>query len=452
MSGCRMSLQQAADAVHGTLAAGAEGDKVFYGVSTDSRKIETLQLFVALKGPNFDGHEYVARVSQVASAAIVDHEIDCGLPQIVVPNTHDALGQLAASWRATLNIPVIGVTGSNGKTTVKEMLASIFGVSGNTFATKGNLNNDIGVPISLLSIDQTHATAIIEMGANHPNEISYLTNIARPNIALVNNAGEAHLEGFGSLLGVAKAKGEIYQGLVLGGTAIVNVDDEQAPLWLELCKDYNVLSFAMDKPADVKGKLIESGNVLLSTPLGEIEFQPPLVGKHNVMNALAAASAAIAAEIPLAQIKQGLESMKPVPGRLEPAFGYSGALYINDAYNANPLSTRAAILVLKQYSGQKILVLGDMGELGEDTEAMHSEIGLYAKTNGVDKLLSYGSLSENATTSFGANAKHFNSQEELTEHLKQIVNEKSTVLIKGSRSMKMEKVFESCTSSKGGES
>jgi len=450
MSGCQMSLLQAAKAVNGSLSAQADGERIFNGVSTDSRNIGEQQLFVALKGPKFDAHDYVARISKIASAAIVEHVIECELPQIIVSNTHYALGQLAAAWRAALNIPVIGITGSNGKTTVKEMLAAIFSVSGNTFATKGNLNNDIGVPLSLLSVDKTHATAIIEMGANHPNEIAYLTNIARPNIALVNNAGEAHLEGFGTLKGVATSKGEIYQGLVLGGTAIINADDQFAPLWRELCRDYNVLTFGMENPADVLGSKNKSGTVTVRSPAGEFEFKPALVGKHNIMNALASASAAIAAEVPLAQIKQGLESMQPVPGRLQPAFGINGALFINDAYNANPLSTRAAILVLKQYSGPKILVLGDMGELGEDTGTLHSEIGLYAKTNGIDKLLGFGPLSENAIVTFGSNGKHFDSKQALVDHLKQIVTKDSTVLIKGSRSMKMEQVFESCTDNKEG--
>jgi len=452
MSGCRMSLQQAADAVGGILTRKDSASLVFDGVSTDSRNIDEQELFIALKGPNFDAHDYVGRISQVAAAAIVEREIECDLAQIVVSNTHYALGQLASAWRTTLNIPVIGVTGSNGKTTVKEMLAAIFGVSGNTFATKGNLNNDIGVPLSLLSIDKTHATAIIEMGANHANEIAYLTNIARPNVALVNNAGEAHLEGFGSLEGVAKAKGEIYQGLVLGGTAIINVDDRFAPLWQDLCRDYQVLTFAMDKTADVRAEIQSNANVKVTTPAGEFVFLPPLVGRHNIMNAMAATAASVAAEVPLPQIKQGLESMRPVPGRLQPAKGINGALFINDAYNANPLSTRAAISVLKQYKGPKILVLGDMGELGNDTESLHSEIGLYAKTNGIDKLLGFGPLCENAIAAFGANGKHFDSQEALTEHLKKIVTGESTVLIKGSRSMKMEKVFESCTDSQGGKS
>jgi len=450
MSGCQMSLQQVALAVHGALSAKAQGDALINGVSTDSRKIEEQQLFVALKGPNFDAHDYVARVSQIAAAAIVEREIECDLPQIVVAKAHDALGQLAAAWRAALNIPVIGVTGSNGKTTVKEMLAAIFSVSGNTFATKGNLNNDIGVPLSLLSVDKTHATAIIEMGANHANEIAYLTNIARPNIALVNNAGEAHLEGFGSLKGVARAKGEIYQGLVLGGTAIINADDQFAPLWRELCANYTVLTFGLEKTADVKASRDDSGSVSVQTPAGEFEYKPALIGKHNILNAMASTAAAVAANVPLAQIKQGLESMQPVPGRLQPAIGINGALFINDAYNANPLSTRAAIMVLKQYAGPKILVLGDMRELGVDEESLHSEIGLYAKTNGIDKLLGFGPLSENAISAFGSNGRHFDSQEELSQHLKQIVTADSTVLIKGSRSMKMEKVFESCTDKKGG--
>jgi len=452
MSGCQMSLQQATDAVSGNLSDKSEAGRIFNGVSIDSRNFDEQQLFIALKGPNFDGHDYVARLGQVAAAAIVERAIDCELPQIIVPNSHYALGQLASAWRAALNIPVIGVTGSNGKTTVKEMLAAIFSVSGNTFATKGNLNNDVGVPLSLLSIDKTHATAIIEMGANHPNEIAYLTNITRPNIALVNNAGEAHLEGFGSLLGVAKAKGEIYQGLVLGGTAIINADDQFASLWLDLCADYNVLTFGIENSADIQADKNISGSVTVRTKVGEFEYQPALVGKHNIMNALAATSAAVAAEVPLTQIKQGLESMQPVPGRLQPAIGISGALFINDAYNANPLSTRAAIMVLKQYAGPKILVLGDMGELGDDTESLHSEIGLYAKTNGIDKLLAFGPLSENAVAAFGANGKHFETQEDLIGHLKQIVSENSTVLIKGSRSMKMEKVFESCTDSNRGTS
>lgn len=450
MSGCQLTLQQAAAAMDGSLSENADPQQSFDGVSTDSRTLQEKQLFVALKGPNFDGHEYVKRVSQLAAAAVVEKAVDCELPQIIVSNTLRALGQLAGVWRATLNIPIIGVTGSNGKTTVKEMLASIFGVSGNTFATKGNLNNDIGLPLSLLSIDKTHAFAIIEMGANNPNEIAYLTNITRPNIALVNNAGEAHLEGFGDLEGVAKAKGEIYQGLVLGGTAIINADDKFADLWRGLTRNYNVLCFGMENEADIKATLLAAGKVKVATPAGEFEFQPPLVGRHNILNAMAACAAAVAAEVPLPQIKQGLELMQPVPGRLQPAKGIQGALFINDAYNANPLSTRAAITVLKQYEGKKILVLGDMGELGEESEALHGEIGLYAKTNGVDHLLGYGPLCLEAVSAFGNNGIHFETQEALIEHLSQLVTADSTVLIKGSRAMKMEKVFEACIA-KGGQ-
>lgn len=446
MNGCQLTLAEAATAMHGELTgADVVANIVINGVSTDSRKIQPGQLFIALKGPNFDGHEFAAAaLAGGAAALVVEHRLNLAIPQICVKNSLLALGQLAAAWRARLNIPIIAITGSNGKTTVKEMVATILGRLGNVFATKGNLNNDIGMPLSLLSVDQSHSAAVIEMGANHANEISYLTNLARPTIALVNNAGAAHLEGFGSIEGVARAKGEIYQGLVLGGFAIINADDPFASLWRELAGGAQIMTFGMDQSANVSGAWSHSGPVVVTTIKGDFTFKPALAGRHNVLNALAATAITVAANVALDDIRAGLEAMQPVPGRLQPKLGYHGALLINDTYNANPFSTKAAIAVLKEYPGPKILVLGDMGELGGDARALHAQIGEAAKQAGIDELLALGELSKAAVAAFGSGALHFSGFADLITAVRKRLARGTTVLVKGSRSMKMETVVNAC--------
>ena len=355
-------------------------------------------------------------------------------------------GLLAAAWRARHTMPLVAVTGSNGKTTVKEMIAAILAQRGPLLVTQGNLNNDIGVPLSLLRLDPAHRHAVIEMGANHSGEIAYLTRIARPTVALITNAGPAHLEGFGGIEGVAHAKGEIYQGLSADGIAVVNADDVYAPLWRELVGAHRMMTFGLKNLSDVRAEWrAEAGGSLLqlSTPAGGVQIKLPLPGRHNVMNALAAAAAALAAGAALADIKNGLEAMQPVHGRLEPAPGINGAELIDDTYNANPASLQAALDVLAACATRKWLVLGDMGELGEDAAALHEQAGEKARAAGVEALYATGVLSCHAVRTFGAGALHFANHTGLIAALtKQLEHETGgvTILIKGSRSARMEDV------------
>ncbi|MFV2056717.1 MAG: UDP-N-acetylmuramoyl-tripeptide--D-alanyl-D-alanine ligase [Thiohalomonadales bacterium] len=443
--GCQLNTQAAAAAMDAQLYG---DDVTFAGVSIDTRTLNKGEIFFAITGPNFDGHEYVDVAQESgAVAVVVEQKVETSLPQLVVANTHLAIASLSSYWRLSLNPPLIAITGSNGKTSVKEMTASIMSQQGNTFATKGNLNNDLGVPLSLLSVDASHATVIIEMGANHPKEIEYLTHLAKPNIALVNNASAAHLEGFGDLDGVAKAKGEIYQGLCLGGYGIVNNDDAYADLWKEMLTGFDILTFAIDHQADIfcdwSGDA--SGSSLnVTTPAGEFSCVISLSGKHNVMNALAATAISIAANVPLPQIKIGLEKMCAVPGRLETKPGFAGATLIDDTYNANPTSTLAALAVLEKLPGNRYFILGDMGELGDDAVSLHAEIGAKAREIGIDALLGIGELSRAAVQAFGANGKHFDTYHELVQYMKSLMHEGSTLLVKGSRTMQMNKVVDAC--------
>ena len=443
MAGCEILLSDAAEALDARLVG---SDTTINGVSSDSRAVQAGQLFVALKGPNFDAHDFAENVREAgAKALLVDHELDCSLPQLVVQDTLYGLGQLAAYWRAQLAIPVVAVTGSNGKTTVKEILASIFSQLGETLATKGNLNNHIGVPLTLLSINKQHKAAVIEMGANHPGEISYLTNMTKPNVAMINNAAAAHLEGFGSLEGVAKAKGEIYQGLDKKGVAIVNADDQFAPLWRELTRNNKTLTFGLDQAADVscewQGDI--SGNRLeVRTPVGEIGCTLKLLGRHNVMNALAATAVAIAAKVDLQTIADGIEALQAVPGRLQLKPGINGARVIDDTYNANPNSLRAGLDVLASCAGERFLVLGDMGELGDNTIELHQQAGADAARLHIDRIYTLGGFSEEATETFGDKGQHFEDVDDLVKSIKPKLSKDVTVLVKGSRMMRMERVVQ----------
>lgn len=439
-----MRLSEAAIAIHGQLV----GDDIeFFGVGTDSRAIKKGQLFVALKGEHFDGHEYTAQsLEQGASSALVSNASNIG-PAVVVKDTRLALGELAAYWRHKFVMPVIAITGSNGKTTVKEMLAEILkAATGNdesVLATQGNFNNDIGLPLTMLNLRDQHHYAVLEMGMNHAGEISYLTRLAKPNIALVNNAGTAHIGELGSVEAIANAKGEIFEGLAKGGTAIINADDDYAELWKKLANKHQQMTFALDAKADVTGAyelgLVDS-NIELFTPVGKVLFTLPAPGLHNVRNALAAASAALALNISLENIATGLGSFAGAKGRLQAKKGLAGAKVIDDTYNANPSSIKAAIDVLKTSNGQRIFVMGDMAELGAGGPSMHEEVGNYAKAAGIEKLFALGSLSKHTARAFGEKAVHFESIEALSEQLKQCMGEEVTVLVKGSRSMKMERV------------
>lgn len=418
-------------------------------VGTDSRTIKQGQLFVALKGEHFDGHAYaLASLAQGASAALVSEESEAN-PAVLVKDTRLALGELAAYWRAKFDMPVVAITGSNGKTTVKEMLTSILKVAaGNdasVLATLGNFNNDIGLPLTMLNLRDQHRYAVFEMGMNHSGELSYLTRLAQPNIALVNNAGTAHIGELGSVEAIANAKGEIFEGLAQGGIAIINADDVFADLWKKLASQHQQITFGLDAKADVTAHYdlhIAGSEMVLITAKGKVRFHLPAPGLHNVRNAMAAATAALALDVSLENIAAGLSHFAGAKGRLQTKQGFAGATVIDDTYNANPTSMKAAIDVLQASQGKRIFVMGDMAELGDDAPMMHAEIGAYAKAAGIDKFFALGELTKNALTTFGANATHFASVEDLAEALKKALSADTTVLVKGSRSMKMERVVD----------
>ena len=443
-----MDLFTAAQAMAGKL----QGDNVsFVGVSTDSRKVESGELYIALHGDVFDGHEFiVAAKARGAVAAVVDsiepnslQEIN--LPLLVVADTRLALGMLAADWRAQFTLPLIAVTGSNGKTTSKEMLASILKVAHGdaVLATQGNFNNDIGLPLTLLKLDSSHRAAIIEMGMNHPGEIAYLARIARPTVALVTNAQRAHLEGMGSIEMIAVEKGSVFFELAAQGIAVFSADDKWAELWQTQSSDKRVKMYSFEQAADVTGRYSAHGleNRLVIMVQGEqVEVSLALPGVHNARNALGAATAALASGVSLEAVREGLGRFKGIKGRLQQRSALNGAVLLDDTYNANPDSVRAGIDVLTATVGKKILVLGDMGEIGDMTGQFHDEIGGYAKSQGVDLLLAFGDSSALAARNFGVGGQHFKKIEGLIEALIGELTSETTVLVKGSRFMHMERV------------
>ena len=450
-----MYLTEAAQALSAHLHG---ADIEFSSVSTDTRTLQRGALFVALRGVRFDGHDFVRQaLDHGASAALVDTKfqaqaaaIDAAAPLLVVTDTRLGLGQLAATWRNRFDLPLIAVTGSNGKTTVKEMLAAILAVAaGNTqavLATQGNLNNDIGMPLMLLRLRASHRFAVIEMGMNHQGEIDYLTRLARPTVALVNNAQSAHVGELGSIENIAHAKGEIFAGLCPGGIAVINADDAFAPLWRDLNNGREVIEFGLEHPARVTGRyqLHAAGTRLeIELPQQTIAVHLQVPGLHNVRNALAASAAALALQVTPHAIAQGLNAFKGVPGRLQSKAVLHGATLIDDSYNANPGSVRAAIEVLAQASGEKILVLGDMGELGAEGPQLHAEIGRYAQQQGIHTLFCLGDLTCHAAQAFGAGARHFERIQELLADLENCLSPTVTVLVKGSRFMQMERVVKS---------
>ncbi len=420
-------------------------DAVVNGVAIDSRQVAAGMLFIALVGPNHDAHRYLADVQAAgAAAALVSRPAELDLPQLVVADTRLALGRLAAWWRGRFDLPLVGVTGSNGKTSVKEMVARILGVAGPVLATRGNLNNDIGLPLSLLELEPGQQAAVLEMGANHPGEIGYLSGIARPTVAVVNNAGPAHLEGFGSLEGVAHAKGEIYSGLTEGGVAVINADDPFADYWLGLNDGRRVIRFGLENEAEVSAdwRGNHQGSLLhLRTPLGETQVQLSLPGRHNVMNALAATAAAIAAGASLPAVCAGLQAMQPVAGRLQRFPGPLQTTFVDDSYNANPASLQAGIEAMAGRRGPLWLVVGDMLELGGDAEAMHREMGRQARVAGVQRVYALGRLGCELAIGFGPGGRSFDTMEGLIKALGTELQAGVTVLVKGSRRMGMERVI-----------
>ena len=424
-------------------------DVEFTSVSTDSRTLSKGALFVALHGPNFDGHEYIqTAIARGASAALVSREVNVALPQVLVPEVLAGLSQFACTWRRQFSFPVIGVTGSNGKTTAKEMLGSILAQRGACLVTRGNLNNHIGVPLTLLRLNATHQSAVIEMGANHRREIAALTALAEPDIGLVTNAGAAHLEGFGGLEGVAQGKGELYLALPPTGTAIINADDRYADYWRAHCATKNMISFGIEHPADFTARNIVAHHTAqgaqtsfeLHAPQGVITVNLQLVGTHNVRNALGAAAAATAAGATLGDIQAGLNAMRPVGGRLQTKAAIHGAALIDDSYNANPSSVQAGLDALQNLGGRRWLIFGDMLELGPDAARLHADMGAYARSTGIERLLAVGEYTPHTVAAFGEGAEWFASLDALIAVAQRAITPNVTVLIKGSRGNRLERV------------
>ena len=413
-----MSLSQAADALEGHRHG---DDDRFCGVSTDSRTVAAGELFFALRGPHFDGHDMLVEVAQAgAAAAVVEHTVTQPPCRITVRNTRAGLGRLASMWRRQFNIPMIGVTGSAGKTTVKEMLGAIMRERGPTLVTHGNLNNDIGVPLTLFGLGAEHKAAVIEMGASRRGDIAALSAIARPTIGLITLCAPAHLEGFGDVDTVARTKGEIVAGLDRDGVAVINNEDAFAPLWRELAGSRRIISFG--DGGEVSARSVVSGGAetrfRLCCAAGEIDVALACKGRHNVLNAMAAAAAALAADATLEQISRGLAVVRPLTGRLMPRAGIGGARLYDDSYNANPASLSAALAVLGCEDGAKWLVFGDMGELGAQARVLHERAGKVAAEAGVERLFTIGGLAQYAHAEFGRGATHYDNQSDLIEALK----------------------------------
>lgn len=428
-----------------------DADVRFTGCSIDSRTVQQGNLFIAIQGERFDGHRFVrSAMDNGASAALVEKDdAEQSLPLLIVHDSKQAMARLAGSWRSDFDIPLLAVTGSNGKTTVKEMINSILGLTASVLATRGNLNNDIGVPLTLFGLGKEHQYAVIEMGANHPGEIAWLSRLAKPTVALITQCAPAHLEGFGSMDGVARAKAEIYSGLVADGTAVVNADDAYAGFWRDIASAYKQLSFGITNKADIYATDVffdsATGNTRfsLNTPAGTGAINLPLAGKHNVMNALAATACCTAVRIPFKDIRAGLESMPHVHGRMHMVTTSTGTRVFDDTYNANPASLHAGLQVLSAYPGKRWLVLGDMGELGESSTDLHRQAGEIAREQGIERLYALGELSKYAVEAFGRGAKHFDQIEDLLMSLKPELSADITVLVKGSRFMAMDRIVKS---------
>lgn len=439
-----MTLSQLTAALSARLVG---ADASFSGVSIDSRSVGAGQLFVALAGPRFDGHDYLADVqAKGAVAALVEREVaDVDLPQLVVADSRLALGQLGALNRAGYNKPVVAITGSSGKTTVKEMLACILRTRGPVHATRGNLNNDLGAPLTLLEIAPQHSAAVIELGASRIGEIRYTVGLTQPQVVIINNAGTAHVGEFGGPEKIVEAKGEILEGLGEGGTAILNLDDKAFAIWKARAGAHKVICFARsDARADFHATDIGRDargcpSFTLHGAGASVAVQLNVLGEHNVSNALAAAAAAHAVGLSLSGIAAGLNAMQPVKGRTVAQIAPNGVRVIDDSYNANPTSMCAAIDILAGFSGRTVLVLGDIGELGQWAEEGHRQVGDYARGK-VDALYAVGTNMTHAVKAFGANGRHFATQAELIEAVRAETASNTTILIKGSRSAAMENV------------
>ena len=445
------TLGDAARVVGGRLV----GEDAPYGeVATDSRTLNRGSLFVALRGPNFDGAQFAAAAAaRGAVAALIEREVDAKLSQVVVADALAALQTLGSAWRAKFSLPVVGVAGSNGKTTTKEMTAAILGEMGEVLATRGNLNNHIGVPVTLLRLQESDVSAVVEMGANRVGDVAELMQIAKPTVGVITNAGAEHLEGFGDRDGVARGEGEAVSRLSAQGTAIINADDPYAGYWRDTSSARRVLTFGVREPADFMAEHTVAGveggqfatRFTLNCPLGSAPVHLQAGGAHNISNALAAAAAAYAAGATLDHIVAGLGRFRPVAGRLQLKAGIKESWIIDDSYNANPSSVRAGLDVLRDLSGEKWLVLGDMAELGAGSLDSHVQLGLEARACGVTRLFTHGPLSARAAISFGLGGEAFTDTDSLARRLEADIAPGITVLIKGSRINRLERVVQHIT-------
>jgi len=446
------TLAELQPATGGTLVGGDAG---FDGVCTDSRALRPGNLFVALRGEHFDAHDFIADVLARGAAAVVAETLPAGVagPGLIVADSRVALGEIARQWRCRFRLPLIGVTGSNGKTTVKEMIAAILAAcfgNGNYLATRGNLNNEIGVPLTLFGLQERQRAAVVELGMNHPGEIARLAAIAEPTVGLVNNAQREHQEFMATVAAVAEENGAVLRALSADGVAVFPADDPFAGLWRGYAQQQpgrRVLTFGLSADADVCcAHRADAFGSVLSISAGGREFTVRLAaaGVHNVRNALAATACALAAGIDIEAIRRGLEAFAPVAGRLQKKAAANGACVIDDTYNANPDSVRAAIDVLAQAPAPRILVLGDMGEVGNEGRQFHQEIGAYARSRGIDHLLALGELTREAVAAFGG-GHHFDSLDDLAAALQPLLTSAATVLVKGSRFMRMERLVQRLT-------
>lgn len=440
-----MTLKQAAEALNTTCPTGTSTS--FNAVSTDSRTVTSGDLYIAIKGDNFDGHDFVQQAAEKgAVAAVVSHQVDAEIPLLVVDDTRLALGQLATTHRQAMPAKVVAVTGSCGKTTTKTLLASVFSQAGNTLSNQKSFNNEVGVPLTLLSIRPEHEYAIVEMGASGAGDIAYLTHMGQPSVAMITCAKPVHLDGFGDLDGVACGKGEIFQGLPSDGVAIINQDDHYADFWKKLAGHHRVVTFSMQgKRADIMASNIKLDDVgrasfTLTTPAGKADIYLQLLGEHNVVNALATAAAAYASELTIANIQAGLQQAAAHDRRLSEKAGIKGVVVIDDSYNANPQSVEAAIAVLASRQGESVLVLGDMLELGPEASKYHQLIGEKAQEYGIGRIYCYGDLTRHTAEAFGENGYYFTDQDELIHSLKDYVSQGMVVLVKGSNAMKMDRI------------
>lgn len=423
------------------------GDAQILGVSTDSRNISKGDLFVALRGPNFDGHDYLAQVEKLGAAAAITSELaDIALPQLRVQDTQAALGHLGAYNRGLFTGPLVAITGSSGKTTVKNMLHAVLSQAGETLATQDNFNNEIGVPLTLLRLHDSVQYAVVEMGAAKAGDIAWLCQLGKPTVALLLNAMPAHLEGFGSVEDVAAAKGEIFDDLSAGDVAIINADQPWAKQWRKRAGAATIVDFGLENPAaitarDIHLNAVDGVSFTASTGQGDIAVRLALPGRHNVANALAAIAAGLACGLSLTAIRDGLESLQPVAGRLRVQQSKSGAAIIDDCYNANPGSVSAAIEMLAQCNGRTVLVLGAMGELGERSAQLHREVGVLAADKGISLLVGVGEELKETVEAFGAGGSHCTSRDAAIALLEKELKVGDTALVKGSRSTGMEKVL-----------